>query len=229
MLQIEGLVKRFASKAAVDHVSLQLEQGKIYGLLGPNGSGKTTLMKLVSGLLKPSEGQISVDGHDIGEKSKAAISYMPTENYIYEFMKVKMVRNYFKDLYKDFDVDTFNRLIMELDIKEEDKVGSLSSGQKNRLKLAVSLARRAKLVMLDEPLNGIDLISREKIIKCIINEADETQTILISSHLVNEIEQILDEVIMIKDGEIMLKGDSDDLRSERSMSITGIYKEVFGA
>lgn len=229
ILESNRVTKRFGNNVAVDQVTLELEKGKVYGILGPNGSGKTTFMKLVAGLLRPDAGELTVEGDAIGAITKGKVSYMSTENYIYEFMKVRMVKSYFSDLFPDFNGETFDRIVDELGLREDDKVSNLSTGQRNRLKLAVALARESKLVMLDEPLNGIDLVSREKIIKCIINEIKPNQTMLISSHLVGEIESILDEVILIQNGAVILKGDSDALRGEKSMSISGIYREVFGA
>lgn len=229
LLEANNVTKRFGSKLAVQGVTLNLERGKVYGILGPNGSGKTTFMKLVAGLLHPDLGEITVDGHKIGPKSKEIVSYMSTENYIYEFMKLNTVGQYFSDLFVDFDIETYTRIIKKLDLTEELKVGNLSTGQRNRVKLAVALARKCQLIMLDEPLNGIDLVSREKIIQCIISEIRPEQALLISSHLVSEIETILDDVIFIQEGNVILNAESEAVRTEQEKSVTEYYKEVYGA
>jgi len=228
VLSVNNLNKSFFSKRAVNNLNLQIEQGKIYGLLGVNGSGKTTLMRMISGLLKQSSGEIKVVDKVVGVESKEIVAFMPTDNYLYKFMKVKQLKQYYIDMYKDFDPDKFDELIKSMDISQEEKVSGLSTGMTGRVKLALTMARKAKLFLLDEPLNGIDPISREKIVECIVRESSDENTIILSSHLVSEMEQILDDVIFIKDGAVELVGNVEKLRTEKNKSIEEMFKEVLG-
>lgn len=228
VLSVNNLNKSFFSKRAVNNLNLQIEQGKIYGLLGVNGSGKTTLMRMISGLLKQSSGEIKVMDKTIGVESKEIVAFMPTDNYLYKFMKVKQLKQYYLDMYKDFDPDKFDELIESMGISQEEKVSGLSTGMTGRVKLSLTMARKAKLFLLDEPLNGIDPISREKIVECIVKESSDENTIILSSHLISEMEQILDDVIFIKDGAVELVGNVEKLRTEKNKSIEEMFKEVLG-
>ncbi|PKM50156.1 MAG: ABC transporter ATP-binding protein [Firmicutes bacterium HGW-Firmicutes-7] len=228
LLQTNNLSKRFAKTLAVDEATITLEPGKIYGLLGPNGSGKSTLMKMIAGLVHPSKGDIQVLGGPVGVESKKHIAYMTTEQYLYEYMTIKTVGQFHIDFYKDFEFDTYNKLIdtMKLDMKM--KVSSLSSGMASKLKIAATMSRNAKLYMLDEPLNGIDLVARDQIINTIIERATPENTLLISSHLIDEMEKILDEVIFIKQGKIVVMGNAEEIREKNEKSIVDLYREVYG-
>lgn len=227
MLTCEHLNKYYFKKKVLKDVNCQIELGKIYGILGPNGSGKSTFMKISAGLVKPSSGLITFNKNEIGVKSKAEVAYMPTDLFLYGFMKIKTVGEYYKDFYPDFDMQKYLQLIdfMQLDIN--DKVSRLSTGMASKLKIAVTLSRNAKLYMLDEPLNGIDLVAREKILHAIVENANDTNSMLISSHLVDEMEKILDGVIFIKNGEIVLQGEAEQIRETQGKSIVQLYKEVF--
>lgn len=227
LLETKNISKGYLSKKAIKNVSLQLETGKIYGFLGPNGSGKTTFMKMAAGLLHPTSGEIRIGGRLIGIETKKMAAYMSTDHFIYPYMKIKTVRAYFADFFEDFDVKRFDELIdyMQLDMKL--KVSALSSGMAAKLKIAATLARKAKLYMLDEPLNGIDLVAREKILNAIVQCSNEGNTVLISSHLVDEMEKILDNVILLKEGEIVLTGEAEKVREEQGKSIVELYKEVY--
>jgi ABC-2 type transport system ATP-binding protein len=227
LLETKNLSKGFLNKKAVNDITLSIEQGKIYGLLGPNGSGKTTFMKMVAGLLHPTSGTILVDGNPVGTESKKVTVYMSTDNFIFKYMKVKNVKSFFVDFYEDFDGEKFDKLLDYMDLDMDMKVSSLSTGMAAKLKIAASLSRKAKIYMLDEPLNGIDLVAREKIINTIVESANEGNSILISSHLVDEMEKILDEVVFIKAGEIVLKGNAEIVREQRGKSIVDLYKEVY--
>ncbi|MCT4686326.1 ABC transporter ATP-binding protein [Vallitalea sp.] len=227
LLEIKNLSKGYLSKKAVKNLSLTVEQGKIYGFLGPNGSGKTTFMKMVAGLLNPSSGDILVEGNKVGVKSKEMTAYMSTENFIYPYMKIKTVGEFYKDFYKDFNMERYKELIAYMDLEMDMKVSSLSSGMASKMKIAVTLSRDSKLIMLDEPLNGIDLVAREKILNTIVKCANDNNTIIVSSHLVDEMEKILDQVIFIKNGELVLIGDAETVREERGKSIVDLYKEVY--
>jgi len=227
MLECVNLKKKYLNKTAVEDISLHLETGKIYALLGPNGSGKTTFMKMVSGLVKPTKGSVQYKNQPIGVESKKEVAYMSTEPYFYSFMTVESVGTYYADFFEDFDTEAYARLIQEMDLDMKDKVNKLSSGMMAKMKLAATLARKAKLYLLDEPLNGIDLIAREKIISAILSVADEDNTIVLSSHLVDELESVVDGVIFIKNGKNVLDGDAEMIREEQGKSIVDIYKEIY--
>ncbi len=228
MLECSNLKKVYLNKTAVEDVSLTLEKGRIYALLGPNGSGKTTFMKMISGLVKPTHGTIEYEGMPIGVQSKKDIAYMSTEPFFYSFMTVESVGKYYKDFFEDFDEDKYVKLIGEMELNMKDKVNKLSSGMSAKLKIAATMARNAKLYLLDEPLNGIDIIAREKIITTILNAASDDSTIVISTHLVDELEAVIDSVVFIKDGKSVIYGDAEQIREQRGKSIVELYKEIYG-
>ena len=227
VLESIGVTKNYAGKAAVDNVSLKLETGLVYAMLGPNGSGKTTWMKMVAGLVKPGKGEILYKGKAIGKESKKEIAYMSTEPYFYSWMTVADVGRYYQDFFEDFDMEKYTKLIADMELRMEDKANKLSSGMAAKLKIAATLARAAKLYLLDEPLNGIDIIAREKIITTIINAVDDDSTVVISSHLVDELEAVVDSVIFIKEGRNILQGEAEQLREQHSKSIVELYKEIY--
>ncbi len=227
MLECSNLKKTYFNKTAVENISLSLEKGKIYALLGPNGSGKTTFMKMVSGLVKPTQGTLLYENKPIGLESKSQVAYMSTEPYFYSFMTVEGVGKYYEDFFEDFSMQQYKELVADMDLDLKDKVTKLSSGMVAKVKLAATLARKAKLYLLDEPLNGIDLIAREKIITTILNAANEESTIVLSSHLVDELESVVDSVIFIKNGQNVLVGDAESIREERGKSIVDLYKEIY--
>lgn len=227
MIECKNLVKKYLTKTAVNGIDLEIEKGRIYALLGPNGSGKTTFMKMAAGLIKPTSGSITYQGIPIGVESKAMIAYMPTEPFYYNYMTVANVGEYYQDFFKDFSKERYEVLIDRMELNRKDKAKNLSSGLAAKLKIAATLARKSELYMLDEPLNGIDIISREKILTTILEEAREDSTLLISSHLVDELEKIIDHAIFIKNGSIELVGDAEDLREAKGKSIVEIYKEIY--
>jgi ABC-2 type transport system ATP-binding protein len=227
LLRIENLNKKYYNKTALNNVSINLEQGKIYGLLGPNGSGKTTLMKVIAGLHKQTSGHVLINNEPLSFKSKAKISYMPTENFLYDSFKVKDAVRFYADMYEDFQEENAFKILKEINVDTEFKISKLSSGLVGKLKIALALSRNVDLYMLDEPLNGVDVLSRDVIMDLITRSYSENKTIIISTHLVSEIEKILDSVIFIKDGSIELSGDAEELRLTHELSIEGIYKEVF--
>ena len=224
LLEIKNLTKKYYNKIALENVNLNFEGGKIYGLLGPNGSGKTTLMKVIAGLHKESKGEILINGQPVSYKTKAIVSYMPTENFLIDSFKVSGIVDYYKDMYKDFDKDKCLNLIKKLGVDINAKVSALSSGLLAKVKLALTLSRDAAIFMLDEPLNGIDIIAREAIIDTIVNSYDEDKIIIISSHIVDEIEKLFDNVVFIKETKVALAGNAEDLRIEKQMSIENLYK-----
>lgn len=227
ILKVDGLTKKYFNKVALDQVSISFERGRIYGLLGPNGSGKTTLMKVIAGLHKQTSGNVLVNGIPISYKTKNDVVFMPTEDFLYPWMKIKALVKYFSDMYQDFDSEKARELIKELELNENNKVSELSTGLKGRLKVALTISRNAPIYMFDEPLNGLDPISREIILRLISETFDENKVIIVSSHLVSELEPCLDEVIFLKNGLIELKGNAEDIRFEKSKSIEALYKEVY--
>lgn len=227
MVEAKQVEKRYMRKQAVKDVNLVLEDGRVYALLGPNGNGKTTFMKMVAGLVKPTTGLLSYNGSTIGVESKRKVAYMSTEPFFYSYMTVKQVGKYFEDFFEDFSMKRYEELICRMELKMEDKAKELSSGLAAKLKLAATLARDAQLYMLDEPLNGIDIIAREQILQTIVESATEGKTIVISSHLVDELEPIVDSVVFMKQGSVVLSGDAEEVRAERGKSIVDLYKEVY--
>ena len=227
ILQCNDLVKKYMNKTAVEGISFEAEKGKIYALLGPNGSGKTTLMKMIAGLVKPTSGTITYKGNPIGVESKKRVAYMSTEPFFYNYMSVADVGKYYKDFFEDFDEKRYEELVERMELGMRDKAKTLSSGLAAKLKIAATLARKAELYMLDEPLNGIDIIAREKIITAVLEVAREDSTILISSHLVDELEKIIDNAVFIKSGSIVLNGDAENLRASHGKSIVELYKEIY--
>lgn len=227
ILRADNVRKNYFNKKALNGISLNVESGKIVGLLGPNGSGKTTFIKIIAGLIKPSSGEILVDNNKVGKKTKEEVAYLPDVNYLYRWMKIRDAVDFFEDFYKNFDRERCNELLKFMELEEDLKVTSLSKGMMEKLNLALIFARKAKLYILDEPLGGIDIKSREKIIDTIINSYSENSSILISTHLVADIERMFDEVVFISSGEIILSGNAEELRLERKKSIEDIYKEVF--
>lgn len=227
MLDSINVVKRYGGKCAVNDLSMTIEEDHIYGLLGPNGSGKSTWMKMAAGLIVPDRGQITLNGVLVGVETKKHIAYMPTEPYFYSFMKVKDVGRYYQDFFEDFDPDRFRRLIDRMELEMNMKVRSLSSGMMAKLKIAVTLSRHAQIYLLDEPLNGIDLLAREAIIQTILECLDEQSALVISSHLVEELEKIIDSVIFIRQGQVVLTGDVEGIRQQRGESIVELYKDIY--
>ena len=221
------LAKYFGNVKAIDNLSVTLESGKIYGLLGPNGSGKTTLMRLIAGLFYPVKGEIEVLSEKISVKSKASISYMPTESFFYDYMKIKDVENFFIDFFEDFDKEKFDDLLKKMKLERKMKITSLSSGMNAKLRVAVTMARKAKVYLLDEPLNGIDLLARDAIMAAIIGGANENNAVVISSHLIDIMENVLDDVIFIKEGKIVINENAEEARERHGKSIADLYKEVY--
>ncbi len=227
MLVCRDLVKSYRNKTAVSGISLDVEPGKIYALLGPNGSGKTTWMKIVAGLVKPTSGTITYNGEPIGANTKRKIAYMPTEPFFYDYMTIANVGKYYQDFFDDFDPNRFEELIKQMDLNMTDKAKSLSSGLAAKLKIAATLARKAELYLLDEPLNGVDIIARDHVITAILEAANENSSIVLSSHLVDELEKIIDNAVFIKDGSMVLCGEAEKIRAERGKSIVDLYKEIY--
>jgi ABC-2 type transport system ATP-binding protein len=227
VLEAENLCKSYLNKRALQGANLTIQQGKILGLLGPNGSGKTTFLKIAAGILHPSSGKLLIDGQEPGVYTKSIVSYLPDTEYLFKWMKIKDAVQYFKDFYSDFDEKKAFALLEFMKLDANSSVKSLSKGMKEKLKLTLVLSRKAKLYILDEPLGGVDPTAREKILDAIINNFSENSSMIITTHLVNDIERIFDEVAFISDGEIVLQGNAEELRLNKNKSIDELYREVF--
>ena len=227
MLKCEHLVKKYIQVTALDDLTTEIEPGKIIELLGPNGSGKSTLMKTIAGLTRPTSGSITFNGEPLNYRHKAMIAYMPTEPFYFNYMTAKDVGKYYKDFFPDFDEAKFYRLLTEMDLNGDMKAKSMSSGMMAKLKIAATLSRNSKLIMLDEPLNGIDIIAREKIIKAIREYKHKDSALLVSSHLVDELEEIIDSAIFLKRGKCVLQGPANELRNDNQKTIVDLYKEIY--
>lgn len=228
LVEIKNVTKRYGKqKVALDDVTLTMEPGRIIGLLGPNGSGKTTLIKLLAGLLHPNGGSITVDGHTIGVESKKIVSYLPDVSYINENQKIAQVIQYFADFYADFEPDRAEAMLANLNIDVKLKYKTLSKGMKEKVQLVLVMSRRAKLYLLDEPIAGVDPASRDYILKTIIQNYDPTATILMSTHLIADIEHILDDIIFINEARVGLVSTVDDIRETQGMSVDAYFREVY--
>lgn len=227
MLKCESLTKKYGSKLAVYNLTLNIEKGKVYALLGSNGSGKTTLMKMIAGLTHPTSGTILYENQPIGIATKKEIAYMPTDSFFYKYMSIKDVGKYYKDFFQDFDEEKYKELLERMELSEKLKASSLSTGLGAKLKLCATLARKAKLYMLDEPLNGIDIIAREQVMNTILEAMNEENSFIISSHLVDELETVIDEAIFIKNGVLELNRSAEELRAQYNNSISEIYKMIY--
>lgn len=227
IVQCMGLTKSYGGKLALNQIYLNLERGRIIGLLGPNGSGKSTLIKLMNGLLKPSAGEILIDGQRPGTDSKAKISYLPERTYLPGGMKVIEVVQYFQDFYADFRVERAYDMLSRLQIPPNERLKNLSKGMKEKVQLVLVMSRDAQLYVLDEPIAGVDPASRDYILHTVLNNYNRNATILLSTHLISDVEQILDEVVFIKYGNIILQAPAEQIRAREGKSIDRFFREVF--
>jgi len=227
ILTLHKLSKSYGSFPALKHVDLELAPGRIMGILGPNGSGKTTLIKIVAGLLQPSGGEVKVCGMAPGAQTKALVSYLPDVNHLPNWMTIQGIVQYFKTFYADFDPDLAFALLERFGIDQKRRVTALSKGTREKLQLAMVLARKAHLYLMDELLEGIDPVARTVAIDTILDNYNPEGSLIISTHLITDVEKLLDEVVFLKEGEITLSGSTEDLRIEKKRSIEGIYKEIF--
>ena len=227
ILECRGLTKSFGGIRALDNVQLALQPGRIVGLLGPNGSGKTTLIKLANGLLTPTSGQILIDGQAPGVESKKIVSYLPERSCLGDWMKVSDLLDFFSDFYADFRRDTAQEMLSRLSIDPRQTFGHLSKGTREKVQLIMVMSRQAKLYLLDEPIGGVDPATRDYILHTIISNYNEDATVLISTHLIADVEQVLDEVIFLQNGRILLQSAVDDIRENQGKSIDALFREVF--
>ncbi|EJQ92516.1 hypothetical protein IGW_03440 [Bacillus cereus ISP3191] len=227
LLKIENLWKRYGLKAVIRELNIEITEGKIIGLVGDNGSGKTTLLKMIAGLQHPSEGSITIVGKKVGLETKEIVSFMSDKPVFDDWMTVKDSLFFYRDFYKDFDIQKAVDTIAEFKIPLEEKITALSKGMVEKLQIILTFSRKAKLYVLDEPLGGIDLVSREHVLELILQFYREDCTILIATHLIGEVENIFDEVIFLKDGESVLHENVEELRFQRGKAVTDLFKEVF--
>ncbi len=228
MLECNGLTKKYGSEKAVNNLNLKIERGRVYALLGPNGSGKSTFMKMAAGLIHPSSGEILIDGRPVGKESKAHTVYMPTESYFYSYMTWKDAGHYFSDFYEDFQPEVYEEMLEEFSLEPKMKISKMSSGMTAKGKIALALSRDAKLIILDEPLNGIDIIARDQILASIEAHCNGDKTFLVSSHLVDELERMTDYAVFMRKGGLVMSGRVDELTGHHGKTMTELYKEVYG-
>ena len=227
ILQIKNLSKTIDKKEILKDINLNISSGKIIGLLGKNGVGKTTLIKLINDLLTPTTGEITIKGNKIGVETKKLISYLPERTYLNKQMKVSEVINYFEDFYDNFDSEKAKKLLKDLELDIDQKLSKMSKGMQEKVQLVLVMSRNADLYILDEPLGGVDPATRDYIIDTILSNFNEKASVIISTHLISDIEKILDEVIFIDKGKIILQSDADKLRNKEKSSIDEIFRRMF--
>ena len=227
LLECKDLTKCYGKKTAIDHINLAIESGHIIGLLGPNGSGKTTLIKMINGLLAPTSGSIFMQQNPIGTESKKHISYLPDHTYLNMNERVRNIIRYFSDFYEDFDEKRAYDMLGKLQIDASDRLKTMSKGTKEKVQLILVMSRHADLYILDEPIAGVDPAARDYILDVILTNYDPSASILISTHLIADIENILDQVIFIQNGQIRLSSSVDDIRAEEGKSVDALFREVF--
>lgn len=227
LLECINLEKNYGKKKILKDINLKIPRGKIIGLLGKNGTGKSTLIKLMNDLLTPTSGEILVNGKKIGTESKRIISYLPERTYLDKSMKIKEIITYFEDFYDNFDSEKAKKLLNDLNLDEDLKLSKMSKGMQEKLQLVLVMSRKAQLYILDEPLGGVDPATRDYILDVILNNFDDNASLIISTHLISDIERILDEVIFIDKGKIILTSPSDELREKENSSIDEIFRRMF--
>ena len=227
LLEVSHVTKSYGNNIVLNDVTFSIPKGKIVGILGPNGSGKTTLIKLINDLLKEDSGSIKVEGLDLGVETKKLISYLPDKNYLNNNMTVLDLLNYFKDFYEDFRIDKAKELISKLNLDLNQKLKTMSKGTKEKVQLILVMSRKAKLYILDEPIGGIDPAARDYIINTILTNFSNDASLLISTHLISDLEKVLDEVIFLKNGKVVRCGSTDEIRKETNMSINDLFREEF--
>ena len=229
LMECHGLYKSYGLRAALRGVDLEVGPGRIVGLLGPNGSGKTTLIKLLCGLLQPTTGWLTVDGSAIGPYTKSVISYLPDRMYFADWMKATDLFDLFQDFYSDFEYEKALAMCQSLGVEPRDRLKSMSKGTKEKVQLVLVMARKAKLYLLDEPIAGVDPAARDFILRTILTNYNEEGTVLISTHLISDVEKVLDEAIFLKEGKIILHDTVDNIREREGKSVDALFREMFRA
>ncbi len=229
VLRLKYLTKRYSNSPvfALDHVSLELRPGRIVGLLGPNGSGKTTMLKMIAGLLTATEGEIAICGHPVGPESKALVSYLPDRTYLRNSWKVRQQLDMFQEFYADFDRPRAEAMLHALGVSLDAKMKTLSKGNREKVQLVLVMSRRAKLYLLDEPIGGVDPATRDYILSTIVGNFDPSATVLISTHLINDVENVLDDFIFLNKGQVVRHGSADEARAETGQTLDELFREVF--
>lgn len=227
VLEIKNVHKKYLSHPVLEGVGFSIPRGKIVGLLGPNGCGKTTILKLISGLLQLDEGEIRINGICPGQQTKSMISYLPERSYLNDWMKISDILNLFSDFYTDFDRERAEQMLTDLKISKEEKLKTMSKGTKEKVQLILVMSRRASLYLLDEPIGGVDPATREYILHTILKNFDENSSILITTHLIQDVETIFDQVLFLNQGKIVIDGEVDEIREKYRKSIDGLFREVF--
>lgn len=227
LVECNALTKRYSNTLALNQVNLNLEQGKIIGLLGPNGSGKTTFIKMCAGLLVPTSGTVTIKGMPIGPETKAMVAYLPERTYLSKWTKIKDILDFFRDMYDNFQKDVAYQMLKDLNINPEDKLNTMSKGTREKVQLILVMSRKADLYLLDEPMGGIDPAARDYILDTIISNYNPEGSILVSTHLISDVENILDDVVMIKQGNIVCHDSVDNIRMTYDKSLDQVFREVF--
>lgn len=226
ILSIKNVSKSFDGKVILDDISFEIKSGSLVGLLGKNGSGKTTVIKLINDLLTPDKGEILIDGKKVGVDTKSIVSYLPERTYLDPSKSVKEIFDFFSAFYPDFDREKAVKLLKDLSLDENEKLTKMSKGMKEKIQLVLVMSRKAKLYILDEPLGGVDPSTRDYILDTILSNLTEDSSMLITTHLISDVERILDEVVLIDNGKILLTGDADELRREHKASINEIFRRT---
>lgn len=227
ILECKGLTKKFGNTVALSDLNLQIERGQIIGLLGPNGSGKSTLLKLANELLTPTEGNILIHGMSPGIETKRIVSYLPEKTYLNDWMRVEQIIDFFTDFYVDFKREKAYDMLHKLNIKPQDRLKTMSKGTKEKVQLILVMSREAELYLLDEPIGGVDPAARDYILETILNNYNENATLIISTHLISDVEKILDYVIFLNQGQVVLTSSVDEIREEKGKSVDALFREVF--
>ncbi len=227
LLECNNLTKKYGGFPALSGINLTLERGKIVGLLGPNGSGKTTLIKIINGLLVPTEGELRINGVNPAVETKKVVSYLPDKTYLNNWMKVNELLDFFEDFYDNFNKKRAYEMLEKLHINPRDRLKTMSKGTKEKVQLILVMSREADLYVLDEPIGGVDPASRDYILNTIISNYNENSTVLISTHLIADIENVLDEVIFLQNGQVTLQSSVDDIRMKEGKSVDALFREVF--
>ena len=227
LLECRKLNRNYGGSFALNDIDLQIEPGRIVGLLGPNGSGKTTLIKLINGLLTPTGGEVLIDGRKPSPETKAIVSYLPERNALSEWMSAKQAMDYYADFFEDFNRDKAKEMIRNLGLDEQARIKTMSKGTREKLQLILVMSREAKLYLLDEPIGGVDPATRDYILRTIISNYNENAAVIISTHLSADGEQVLDDVIFLREGHVELHESVDEIRNEKGTSVDALFREVF--
>ena len=226
-IEINHVTKQFGSLTALDSVSLKLEKGQIVGLLGPNGSGKTTLIKILNGLLQPTAGGVTINGMEPGVETKKTVAYLPDRNALPDYMTSAQLMNIYEDFFADFDRQKAEAMVDDLGIDRKQTMKKMSKGTKEKLQLCLVMARQADVYLLDEPIGGVDPATRDYILRTIISNYNEDAVVIISTHLIADVESVLDDVVFLKEGKVVLHKAADEIREEKSQSVDKLFREVF--